>query len=143
MYPPPPAEILESGTCRGNVGDVSGTCTEKTGVGIGRGKGIGKGKKTPIVPFSEFWSIWPKKVKRSDAEKVWNRLNPDRELADIILSAVGKQRLSRQWQEGGGKFIPHPTTWLNQRRWEDELESAKPQSTGRFAAYDMPKETKC
>lgn len=35
-----------------------------------------------------------------------------------MLDAIERQKQSDQWQEP--KFIPHPTTWLNQRRWEDE-----------------------
>jgi hypothetical protein len=30
------------------------------------------------------------------------------------------QRQSAQWQRDDGQFIPHPSTWLNGRRWEDE-----------------------
>ena len=25
----------------------------------------------------------------------------------------------------GGRYIPHPATWLNGRRWEDEINPAK------------------
>ena len=28
---------------------------------------------------------------------------------------------SKEWKKENGKYIPHPTTWLNQKRWEDEL----------------------
>jgi hypothetical protein len=27
---------------------------------------------------------------------------------------------SAEWTKDGGQFIPHPATWLNQKRWEDE-----------------------
>jgi hypothetical protein len=33
---------------------------------------------------------------------------------------------SEQWRRDDGRFIPHPATWLNQRRWEDEAEPAAP-----------------
>ena len=28
-----------------------------------------------------------------------------------------------------GQYIPNPATWLNQGRWEDELEAAKPKES--------------
>ena len=37
-----------------------------------------------------------------------------------MISAVIKQRQSDQWMKDNGQYIPMPTTWLNQRRWEDE-----------------------
>ena len=43
-----------------------------------------------------------------------------------MLAAIEKQKQSAQWQDNGGQFIPHPSTWLNQRRWEDELPKAAP-----------------
>lgn len=74
--------------------------------------------------FAEFWAVYPRHVAKAAAEKAWNKLNPDEELLKAMLSAVEKAKNSRQWQEEGGKYIPHPATWLNQRRWEDEPEPA-------------------
>ena len=39
----------------------------------------------------------------------------------IIISAVKQQKKSTEWAKNNGQFIPHPTTWLNQERWGDEL----------------------
>ena len=38
-----------------------------------------------------------------------------------MLEAIEKHKASSQWQKDGGQFIPHPATWLNQERWEDEI----------------------
>ena len=46
-----------------------------------------------------------------------------------MLSAIDTQKKSDQWKKDNGQFIPNPTTWLNQRRWEDEL----PKPSGGFA----------
>lgn len=35
------------------------------------------------------------------------------------MKALRWQVRSRQWTEKGGRFIPMPATYLNQRRWED------------------------
>ena len=45
---------------------------------------------------------------------------------DVVLLAVEKQKKSKQWQADQGQYIPHPATWLNQGRWDDELEEALP-----------------
>ena len=37
------------------------------------------------------------------------------------MDAISAQKRSRQWTENNGQYIPNPATWLNQRRWEDEL----------------------
>ena len=31
---------------------------------------------------------------------------------------------SYNWNKDNGQYIPNPTTWLNQKRWEDEIEIA-------------------
>ena len=42
------------------------------------------------------------------------------ELFTKILTAVDNQKKGEQWQKENGVYVPHPATWLNQRRWEDE-----------------------
>lgn len=69
--------------------------------------------------FSRFWSVYPNKVKKSVAEKSWVKINPDNALTDRIIADV-EQRKRTEWAGDGARFIPHPTTYLNQRRWEDE-----------------------
>lgn len=76
----------------------------------------------PSAPsaFDRFWSIYPKKVGKKAAHRAWERAKINGR-ADEILSAVERQKLSAQWQEEGGRFIPNPATWINQGRWDDEL----------------------
>lgn len=71
--------------------------------------------------FEKFWTAYPRHEGKKKAEDAFNKLNPDDELLEIILSALAKWKTSEQWQEDGGRYIPHPTTWLNGRRWEDEV----------------------
>ena len=42
------------------------------------------------------------------------------ELLETIISQLNQSKSNPQWQKDEGQFIPHPATWLNQRRWEDE-----------------------
>lgn len=39
----------------------------------------------------------------------------------VVLSALSVQACSEQWTKDGGKYVPHPTTWLNRDGWEDEV----------------------
>ena len=73
--------------------------------------------------FERFWKAYPKKVGKGDAEKKFAKYKPDDQLTETMLKAIEAQKHSRQWKEG---YIPNPSTWLNQRRWEDELEDQLP-----------------
>lgn len=75
---------------------------------------------TYIRHFDEFWAGYPKKVGKVDAFKVWKKLKPDLDLVSKILSAIENQKSCAQWNKDGGQFIPNPSTWLNQGRWDDE-----------------------
>jgi hypothetical protein len=70
--------------------------------------------------FLVFWSVYPRKIGKQEASRIWNRLKPDQVLVDRILQAVREQKTSVEWTRENGQFIPHPKTWLNQGRWDDE-----------------------
>jgi phage replication O-like protein O len=78
-------------------------------------------KKYIYSQFLKFWETYPKKVGKGNAERVFLKLSPNDSLFSIIINAVISQSKSEQWQSDGGKYIPHPTTWLNGKRWEDEI----------------------
>lgn len=71
--------------------------------------------------FSLFWTKYPRKVGKGAAEKVWSKMKGNEELFTKILTAVDNQKNGEAWQKDNGVYIPHPATWLNQRRWEDEV----------------------
>lgn len=71
--------------------------------------------------FETFWAAYPRKTAKGEARKAWAKLDPVGGLLDTIMAAVEAQKNSRQWLADGGRFIPHPATWLNQARWEDEV----------------------
>ena len=78
--------------------------------------------------FDDFWKAYPKKVSKSNALKAWKKLKPNDDLVREILSALEKQKQSSQWQKDNGQFIPYPTTWLNGKRWEDDLNTGEEES---------------
>ncbi|MCO1575005.1 MarR family winged helix-turn-helix transcriptional regulator [Crossiella sp. SN42] len=67
--------------------------------------------------FDEFWSIYPRKVGKTAARKAW-----DRALRDATPEAIltGAARFAAQRAGQDPKFTPHPATWLNAGRWDDE-----------------------
>jgi len=70
-------------------------------------------KRTLTLEFEQFWAVYPKKVAKQDALKKWLTKKPP---LDLVLGALEWQ--SKQWSEL--KYIPNPSTYLNQGRWEDE-----------------------
>lgn len=81
---------------------------------------------TPLVPtlFERFWAVYPRKVAKAKALQSWVKIAPDEGLTGKILAAVERARATEQWRKDDGEFIPHPATWLNQRRWEDEVKAS-------------------
>lgn len=80
--------------------------------------------------FERFWKAYPRKVAKGAAQAIWRRLDPSEDLTATMLRAVARQSQSDQWQNP--KFIPHPTTWLNQGRWQDEPDNHGPNDGGQF-----------
>lgn len=74
--------------------------------------------------FDTFWTAYPKKVDKKKAQAAFEKINPDGELMNTMLSSLAAWKKSAQWTKDGGQFIPNPTTWLNGRRWEDEVPKA-------------------
>ncbi|MBE6674295.1 MAG: DUF1376 domain-containing protein [Ruminococcaceae bacterium] len=73
--------------------------------------------------FARFWSIYPKKVAKVYCERIFFKLKPTTELAEQMIRAVENQKRWEIWQRERGKYIPNPSTWLNQQRWLDEGEN--------------------
>lgn len=70
--------------------------------------------------FAEFWSAYPAKTAKPQCRAKWQSKNLDA-LADLILADVASKRASdRRWLDG---YIPNPLTYLNQRRWEDPVQT--------------------
>ena len=89
-------------------------------------KEVNKKKITPIPPeggerFEVFWKAYPKRIKRLDAEKAWQKLKVDDALLATILAALEVQKRSPQWNKADKQYIPYPATWLNGHCWEDEV----------------------
>lgn len=75
-------------------------------------------KNTGQNKFEEFWNSYPKKVKKKDAEKKFNHLPPTKQ--QLAIEALEKFKQTDQRKRG---YIPDPTTYINQERREDEIET--------------------
>lgn len=75
--------------------------------------------------FLLFWIAYPRKIGKVMAFGEWKKINPNGILIQKIMSTLKAQKESAQWKEQNEKYIPYPSTWLHQRRWEDEIESEK------------------
>ena len=78
---------------------------------------VNKPARATPVGFAEFWDAYPKKVGKGAAEAAWKKQCPD---LSVCLGAISLAAKSESWKCEGGKYIPNPSTWLNQKRWEDQ-----------------------
>lgn len=91
-------------------------------------------KEDHRVSFDAFWEVWPNKVAKAAAEKAWKKLSaPDRaqatEAVPVWFSA---------WRRQNPQASPiHPASYLNQRRWEDQMGEAQadPGKVSRIERY--------
>lgn len=70
--------------------------------------------------FERFYSEYPKKRNRGQAEKAFKKLSPDSNLVDQMISSLEVSKGREDWQKENGKFIPYPATWINSQGWLDD-----------------------
>jgi hypothetical protein len=70
--------------------------------------------------FDAFWQAYPRKVAKDGAWRAWQKRKPSAELLQQIVAALAWQVHQDTWLKDGGRYIPHPATWLNAGRWQDE-----------------------
>ena len=71
--------------------------------------------------FDVFWEHYPRHEGKAKARESFIKALRKGVKLDELVAAIEKHKQSAQWQKDGGQYIPHPTTWLNQQRWEDEM----------------------
>ena len=81
----------------------------------------------------QFWTAYPKKVGKKAAFKAWQKAKDRPPLPDI-LDAIKAQTHSKQWTKDNGEYIPHPATWINAGRWDDE--QRKPHTPKHYTAEE-------
>lgn len=85
-------------------------------------KGSGGKEKPPPAPstdlFHSFWIEYPRHENPRKAREAFAKAGIDPDLLESIIAWLAEARKSEQWQDK--TKIPHPTTFLNQRRWEGD-----------------------
>jgi hypothetical protein len=86
--------------------------------------------------FEEWWKCYPKKVGKLAAQKKWRVKKLDAQADILIADAANRIANDSQWIGG---YIPHPTTYLNGERWNDEIsvDTTKKLSYAENLAKDM------
>ena len=86
-----------------------------------------RGQASPADPaFETFYAGYPRHEGKHQALKAWRALHVSNGLSERIMGALGRHR-ARWHQLGTPKDkIPLPASWLNGRRWEDELPEPAP-----------------
>jgi hypothetical protein len=70
--------------------------------------------------FEEFWTEYPLKMAKTKAFESWKRLSTAEK--DKCVVQIKLQVSNNHFKGNDGQdYIPHPATWLNQKRWEDEI----------------------
>ena len=77
--------------------------------------------------FDVFWEHYPRHEGKAKARESFIKALRKGVKLDELVAAIEKHKQSAQWQKDGGQYIPHPATWLNQQRWEDEVLTGVPQ----------------
>lgn len=79
-------------------------------------------KNTNIYEFDEFWSKVPRKIAKVKAKKLYIDLI-DKKVVDSMTLISKMEEYAKSVLNTELKYIVHPTTWLSQHRWEDELKA--------------------
>ena len=76
------------------------------------------------MTFDTFWQLYPRHENKRYAERCWRKLTETEK--QLALAAIHNHVRVWQAEEREHRFIPVPSTWINQARWEDELIMPKP-----------------
>ena len=108
------------------------------------GDGAEPAQKEPkVTGFDEFWQSYPHKVGKKAALSAWKKLKPNAGLRAKIMESLETQKSSQQWRRENGRYIPNPSTWLNQGRWDDQLDQVNTSKGGTsyepdFSKWELP-----
>lgn len=85
--------------------------------------------------FIVFWKEYPKKKAKETAEQKFYKVCKDEKTFQEMMAALKIQKQTNDWLKENGQFIPYPTTWLNQKRWEDEVTNISRPTNNSEVAY--------
>ena len=68
------------------------------------------------ISFDEFWTAYPRRSGKIKAKDAFRKASKECDPSEIIAGAQAFADDPNRQEE----FTPHPATWLNQGRWEDD-----------------------
>lgn len=77
-----------------------------------------------LAAFDRFMAAYPRPEARRRAHDAWRALNPTPELAEHILADV-LRRVAAGWA-AEPRFVPFPAKYLDERRWQEPPQAARP-----------------
>lgn len=84
--------------------------------------------------FQKFWNSFPRKDGKREALKAWQKLTGGEKAAAL---ADVPSRVKNNWAGRETEKIPHASTYLNQRRWEDDIMANRIVAKGLRVAPDL------
>lgn len=111
----------------GQKRDIDGTVSPQNRVEENR---VDIDQDTILKMFETFWELYPNKVAKRKSFQSWIKIELTENLFEKIIASLKAHKESERWGKG---IIPHPTTWLNQERWDEVL--AKPKEKEKKPYY--------
>jgi len=99
-----------------------------------------KNNNTPPTPLSmgtiysksflDWYELYPEKKGKGAAYRSWQKIGKKGIVTpNELMAAIAAQVKANHFRGRDGQdYIPNPSTWLNQNRWEDEIKNNKAQS---------------
>jgi hypothetical protein len=75
-----------------------------------------------LTTFEKFWTLYPKKLDREEAKRLWLSLSVFDQLSAV--EALPPWIKSKEWSDH--QFVPAPVTFIRKRRWESKPTTEKP-----------------
>lgn len=67
--------------------------------------------------FDFFWNQYPRHEERTAAKNAWMKMNVP---IETLMTALENAKVSREWLQDGGKYIPRASKWLD-GKWVDYI----------------------
>lgn len=74
--------------------------------------------------WEEFWKLYPRRVAGTVAKRSWEKMTAEEKNAAVV--AIPRHIQMWREEERTIAWVPYPATWLNQKRWEDEIDCELP-----------------
>ena len=78
-------------------------------------------EKNVLECFEIFWDLYPRKVSKAYAQKVWIKHSDTIEKCKEMIAGLERSIKNDIRFKGESQFIPHASSWLNALCWLDEF----------------------